>query len=88
MLINIYWSNVSSATGQKLALKVNLLHRGLKVCLMVYDWTSLPLSACFDVTGKENGLFESDFLKHQHNYFVLIIKALNMCLFIWIYCII
>lgn len=32
---------------------------------MVYDWTSLPLSACFDVTGKENGLFENDFLKHQ-----------------------
>lgn len=29
---------------------------------MVYDWTWTPLSVCFDVTGKENGLFESDFL--------------------------
>lgn len=27
-LINIYWSNVSSATGQKSALKVNVFHSG------------------------------------------------------------
>lgn len=38
------------------------------MCLRVCDWTSLPLSACFDVTGKENGLFDSDFLTHQHSY--------------------
>lgn len=32
---------------------------------MVYDWTSLPVSVCFEVTGKENGLFDSDFLTHS-----------------------
>lgn len=31
-----------------------------------YHW----VCALMYITGKENGLFESDFLKHQYSYFV------------------